>query len=516
MQEVESFTPKKKYMNCKALFGNLALCVFLAGLWCCFLMVSGCAVNPATKRTQFMIVSEEQEFAIGQKVDKQVRETMGVYLELPELRFLVKEVGETIGASSDRPTLIYRIEILDSPDFNAFAVPGGFIYVHRGLLERVNSVDELASVLGHEIAHVAARHSAAQISKAQLMNIGLLGATIATKGVLSDYGQLAQLGGALAFSKFSRDAEREADDLGTKYMAAAGYNPKASLDVMKQIQRLHTREPSLLEIWFMTHPPTSERLANLEREIGQIRSHHPEVFNTPIKRNQFISLLDGLAVGEWNGNEIVTGDRYYNKEHLLSFEIPEGWRIQINSDRVTALFADPEREFDGFFTIDPLPFQKSTQEYFQDFEKQIKRFGLKREKETPTHRTLRHGALAAVYSGHDQTRGPILAQGIAFVKGATGYSFVGSSKKEDFEVFQPLLESMIESLRFISQKEASELEPPRLRIHEVKKGETWASVTEKYFNSSRGKEALAEYNGFVPSHNPAAGILIKIPPSLRF
>ena len=109
-----------------------------------------------------------------------------------------------------------------------------------------------------------------------------------------------------------------------------------------------------------------------------------------------------------------------------------------------------------------------------------------------------------------------MAEGIAFVKGAMGYSFVGSSKRDDFEAFQSAFESMIESLRFISPKEASELEPPRMRIHEVETGETWASVTEKYFPSSQGKEKLAEYNGLETSQELTSGFLLKIPPSLRF
>ena len=271
-----------------------------------------------------------------------------------------------------------------------------------------------------------------------------------------------------------------------------------------------------METWFLTHPPVTERLDNLNSEIDRLRSEQPGALDLPIRRNQYVRLLDGLAVGEWNGNEIVTGDRYYNKEYLLSFEIPEGWRVRINSDRFTVLFAHPKKEFDGLLNIEPLQVQKSTQEYFQDFEQQMKQFGLRKAKEVPTRRALRHGALAGIYSGHDQTRGPIMAEGIAFVKGPNGYYFIGSSKKDDFEAFQPLLESMIESLQFISQKEASELEPPRLRIHEVETGETWASVTEKYFPSSQGMGKLAEYNGLEISPELTPGFLLKIPPSLRF
>ncbi|MCD6353869.1 MAG: M48 family metalloprotease [Proteobacteria bacterium] len=463
-----------------------------------------------------MIVSEEKEFKIGQKVDKQVREEMDVYLELPELRSLVKKVGENIGGNSDRPNLIYRIEIIDSPDFNAFAVPGGFVYVYRGLLERMNSVDDLASVLGHEIGHVAARHSAAQISKNQLMNIGLIGLSVATKGAVQNYGQFINIGAALAFNKFSRDDEREADYFGMKYMTLAGYNPKASIDVMKQIKRLETKEPTTVEGWFMTHPPTAERLMNLNHEIEEIRLEQVEALDRPLQRNQYVKLLDGLVVGEWNGNELIRGDRYYNKEFLLSLKMPAGWRARINSKDYTAVFANPKKEFIAYFDIEPLRTRTTTTDYFKDFDKQLKGFGLRKVKDVSTDRVLAHGALMSVYSGYDRSGGSIMVEGIAFVKDADGYSLIGSCKKGDFEEFRLQLESMVESLQFIPQREADQFEPPRLRIHTVKKGETWESITQKYFNSPEGKEKLAEYNGFEDFQEPPSGILIKIPPSLRF
>jgi len=236
------------------------LSTLVSGLFLIYFSFSGCAVNPVTGKTQFMTVSEEREFSMGQQVDKQVREEMGFYLEDQELRSLVKEVGRSISQHTARAkNLNYRFEIVDSPDFNAFALPGGFVYVQRGLLEKINSADELASVLGHEITHVDARHSAAQISKVELLNIGLLAANIATQGAVQQFGDLVNIGAVLTLNKFSRDAEREADHYGTIYMTKAGYNPKASLDVMQQIQRIQLREPTSVETWFMTHPPTSER-----------------------------------------------------------------------------------------------------------------------------------------------------------------------------------------------------------------------------------------------------------------
>ena len=183
----------------KILAQNFYLSILVAGLFLISCAFSGCAVNPVTGRTQLMTVSEEREFSIGQEVDKQVREEMGVYLEVPELRSLVKEVGGGISQHTARAkNLNYRFEIVDSPDFNAFALPGGFVYVHRGLLERVNSTDELASVLGHEIGHVDARHSAAQISKVELLNIGLLAANVATQGAMQPLGEFSQCRGRVS------------------------------------------------------------------------------------------------------------------------------------------------------------------------------------------------------------------------------------------------------------------------------------------------------------------------------
>ena len=258
---------------------------FIPGILLCLFIFNGCALNPATGQHEFMMVSEGQEFEIGKKLDKQVREEMGVYLELPQLRSLVKETGETLGRKSDRPGLVYRVEVIDSPDFNAFAVPGGFVYVNRGLLEKMNSLDELAFVMGHEIAHVAARHSASQMSKAQLMNLGLIGLTAGTGGAAQDYGQLINMGAALAFNKFSRDDEREADHFGLNYMIRAGYNPKAALSSIEQMQRLETRAPTSMEAWFQTHPPTSERLENIHKEIDALPAGQRSALERPVKRS---------------------------------------------------------------------------------------------------------------------------------------------------------------------------------------------------------------------------------------
>jgi len=489
---------------------------FVPGILLYLFILNGCALNPATGQREFMMVSEGQEFEIGKNLDKQVREEMGVYLELPQLRSLVKETGETLGRKSDRPGLVYRVEVIDLPDYNAFAIPGGFVYVNRGLLEKMNSLDELAFVMGHEIAHVAARHSASQMSKAQLVNLGLIGLTVGTGGAAQDYGQLINMGAALAFNKFSRDDEREADHFGLNYMIRAGYNPKAALSSIEQMQRLETRAPTTMVAWFQTHPPTSERLENIHKEIDALPAGQQPALERPVKRNQFIAMLDGLAVGKWNGNELVRGNRYYNKAFLISMEIPQSWHVQIHSKPNTALFIQPKKGFYAFFDIEALRSKKTSAQYFREFESKINQFGARKIEGLSKKRALKHGALSGVYGAYDQSSGPVLLEGLAFARGAYGYSLLGISKQEDFKTLQPAIESIMNGLRFISRGQAAQLDPPRLRIQKVVRGETWSGITRKYFGTSREWKKLAAYNGFETEGGLSQGTLLKIPPSLRF
>ncbi len=473
-----------------------------------------CAVNPVTKKRQLMLVSEEEEFKIGRDAAKQVEEEMGIYLELPRLRALVKKVEENIGKHSDRPNLIYRTEIVDTPDFNAFALPGGFIFVHRGLLARINSIDELAAVLGHETTHVAARHSAAQISKQKIVNLLLFGVNIATGGAVQNYGQFINLGLVLAFNKFSRDCERQADHYGLIYMTRAGYNPLAFLSVLKQIKRLEAREPSIFEVWFMTHPPTDERIKLAEEELKELRRTCPKCFKRPIRRNEYIAALDGLAMGERTNNELVLKDRYYNKQYCFSIKIPYGWFVRLRSKYATAIFLNSKKQFSAFLDVDPLMKRMSSEDYHKKNKKQLLRYGLIKLQDLKVK--MPYGAMASIFKGFDRSRGEITAELISFVKGENGYRLIGSSRKEDFPELQKALTEMINGWEFLKPEEAMKLQPLRLRIHKVCKGETWKSITVKYYGSDIGSTKLAEFNGFDKGEEPPAGILIKIPPTLRF
>ena len=182
--------------------------------------IVACAVNPVTGKKELMLYSEGQEIELGKQTDAEVAATYGVYDD-PALQSYIGQLGQSLAAKGQRPGLPWRFTVLDSPVVNAFAVPGGAVYVTRGILALMSSEAELAAVLGHEIGHVNARHSMSQMSKQQMAQLGLvLGSVVSQE--FAKYAGLAGTGLQVLFLKYSRDNENQADALGVEYSRAAG------------------------------------------------------------------------------------------------------------------------------------------------------------------------------------------------------------------------------------------------------------------------------------------------------
>jgi len=237
-----------------------------------FLAFSGCAINPVTGKKQVVLMSEQQELELGKAyypITTQLSEG-----ELPhrDAQMLVTRVGMKMARASERPNLPWEFNVVDSNEPNAYALPGGKLSITRGLISKMESEDQLASVLGHEIGHVTARHSVVSASRQQLLglllNVG--GAVLQTQGVPGAGAiELAgQVGAALLTTKYSRDQERQADELGFKYMTAAGYNPRAFVETFQILAAAAKREPSKFENLFASHPMTSERIATAEQRLA--------------------------------------------------------------------------------------------------------------------------------------------------------------------------------------------------------------------------------------------------------
>src|SRR2546423_1096942 len=225
----------------------------------------GCATNPATGARQFMLVSESQEIAMGRDYDKQVVASIGLYADSALQRY-IQQFGMRLAATSERPNLPWTFHVVDDPVVNAFALPGGFIYVTRGILAHLNSEAGLAGVVGHEIGHVTARHSASQMTKQQLAQVGLVVGSIAS----SEFGRYAGLASqalGVLFLKYSRDNERQADDLGLRYMRRVNYDPREMPHVFEMLTRVsQTQGGGRVPEWLAPHPRPQNRGARTRQQ----------------------------------------------------------------------------------------------------------------------------------------------------------------------------------------------------------------------------------------------------------
>ena len=216
-------------------------------------------------------VSTQQEVELGANYASQINNQLPMVTD-PEIVRYINLLGDSIAELSDERNLDWHFYVVDSREVNAFAVPGGFIYVNRGLIERTTKMSQLAGVLGHEIGHVIERHSVKQMQKAQGANMGLTLACVLTRVCESGVTQAAvQVGGGALFASFSRSDEAEADQVGIEYVTRAGIDPRGIPEMFRILIRERDNQPSGgIDAWFRTHPMEEDRVAATERAIARI------------------------------------------------------------------------------------------------------------------------------------------------------------------------------------------------------------------------------------------------------
>lgn len=315
-------------MNPKTSLKILVSIVFVAIL----VWAISCAVNPVTGKREFMLLTQSDEIALGQQTDQEIVATYGLY-EDPQLLGYVSSVGKKLGSLSHRPNLTYQFRILDSPVINAFAVPGGYIYVTRGILSYLNDEAELAGVLGHEIGHVTARHSAAQYSRAQLAQLGL-GIGFMVSETFRKYAGLAQFGVGMLFLRFSRDNERQADALGVEYSSKGGWDANHMANFFVTLERLNPGEDrSGLPGWFSTHPNPPDRIAAIKKDAQKWQSQLAGT-QFAVNHDQYLQKVDGVLYGEDPRQGYVEGNTFYHPQLKFQFPVPAGWQLNNTPSQV--------------------------------------------------------------------------------------------------------------------------------------------------------------------------------------
>ncbi len=283
----------------------------------------GCTINPATGQRQLTLVSESQELEMGRQYDRQMVAELGLYGG-QGLQEYVQQLGSRLAARSERPDLDWRFRVVDDPAVNAFALPGGYVYITRGILAYLDNEAELAAILGHEIGHVTARHSVSQMSKQQLAGVLFGVGAVAAPEIMRDYGQLAQTAGGLLFLKFSRDDERQADELGLRYLDRLGYDPRAMPEVFDMLARVgEVSGGQRLPGWQSTHPIPENREAWARQAVAELGG---DFGDRPLGREEYLARLDGMVFGEDPREGYFEGSRFFHPEMKFQLRFPEGWK----------------------------------------------------------------------------------------------------------------------------------------------------------------------------------------------
>ena len=291
-----------------------------------YFLFSSCVRNPVTGKRDLMLMSEGQEIAMGKQSDPEIQSFFGIY-EDKDLQKFIKEKGQAMAKVSHRPDLPYEFKVVDSPVVNAFAVPGGFIYFTRGIMAHFNNEAEFAGVLGHEIGHVTARHSAKQYSKAMLAQVGMVAGMVISPE-FRQFADLANTGVSLLFLKFGRDAESQSDRLGVEYSTQIGYDAQEMAGFFNTLKRLQEQRGGEAVPTFMsTHPHPQDRF-NKVTKLAEKWQQKANLTNPEINRESYLRMIDGLIYGEDPKQGFVENNIFYHPVMKFQFPLPRDWSFQ--------------------------------------------------------------------------------------------------------------------------------------------------------------------------------------------
>ncbi len=295
------------------------------------LATAGCATNPVTGQREFSLVTSAQEEQIGREGYQAVVAEYGVYRD-SALQAYVDTVGLKLARVSHLPRATWTFTVLDDPVVNAFAMPGGYIYVTRGILVHLNSEAQLAGVLGHEIGHVTARHSAQRITQQQLAGLGLGVASIVSHG-FQRYSQAAETALGLMFLKYGRDDENQADELGVQYATAAGYDPREIPATYAMLKRVSDRAGQRLPTFLSTHPDPGSREERTRALAQQAAAGKPGL---AVRSRDYLKRQDGVVFGVDPRQGYFEENRYYHPALGFQMTFPAGWSHQDSRRAIVA------------------------------------------------------------------------------------------------------------------------------------------------------------------------------------
>jgi predicted Zn-dependent protease len=428
------------------------------------LATAACAINPVTGRRQLALISEGQEVAMGRAAAAEVRQAIGL-VDDRGLQNYVAATGLALAKASERPHLPWSFQVVDDPTPNAFALPGGFIFVTRGLLNLMDSQAELAVVLGHEIGHVTARHSVTAISRQQLAQLGLgLGAIFVPS--VQPFGDAIGAGLGLLFLKHGRDAERQADELGIRYAGGHRFDVREGVDVFEALRRAGDEQRSALPSWLSTHPAPEQRAEALQKQLNLVGA----LTGTIVDRSEYLDQIDGLVYGANPRQGFFRGQTFYHPDLRFQVTLPPGWEGQNLTQAVQAM--SPRRDAALVLTLSPATSptaaarQMSAQSGIRVLQRSAERIG----------------GLSAVVSAFDAaTEGGVVRGLVAHIAhGGRVYELLGYGPIDRFASSSHEIEAALGSFARVTDRSILSVQPRRVDVIRLPRTMTLAEFARAY------------------------------------
>jgi predicted Zn-dependent protease len=470
--------------------------LFLVLLTAC--VNAACATNPVTGKRQMSLLSEAEELAIGQQQDAEIRREMGVYDD-PELQRYVNDIGQQLARVSHRPNLPWTFTVVDSPAINAFALPGGYIYLTRGILAYLDDESELSGVLGHEIGHVTARHAAQAYTRQAQAGIGLAILSIFVPST-APFADLGATGLSVLFLRHGREAELEADRLGVEYGSGAGYDPSGVPRFLATLARVDALSERGVPNWLSTHPDPGSRVVKAEPVAGKFVSAEAKALN----RDQYLERIKGLVFGDRPEDGIVRANAFLHPLLRLGVTFPDGWELTNTPSAVLA--QEPGTEH--FMVLQEV--EQPRGRSIGDTAVAAMRSAGYTVVDGRVDKINGHDAHIGLYRGNAKDVGKVLMRAAHIAIGRQLYVVAGFAPEKEFERVDKDILSAVQTFRQLSAAEASRIQPNRLDFYVVKTGDSWQSIAARQGRNFVSAATLAIMNDREVNVQPQAGDRIKI------
>ncbi|HEX2450407.1 MAG TPA: M48 family metalloprotease [Gemmatimonadales bacterium] len=442
-------------------------------------LAAACATNPVTGKSELSLVSESQEIQIGKEEAQKVAQSIGYYDDAA-VQSYVAGIGQRLAAASERPQLPWEFHVVEDASVNAFALPGGFIFVTRGLMSSITNEAELASVIGHEIAHVTHRHSVQQISRAQVAQIGLVAGSVLSSTV-AQYGGLLGQGLGVLFLKYGRDAELEADQSGFRYALNDRYDVRQMINMFEVLQGVsNLSDAGKLPEWLSTHPDPGNRIEATTRRLDTL-SLPP---NLKVNREEYLQRIARMPYGDDPRQGFFRGSRFLHPALRFQLELPDGWPAQNMPSAVVAVSPNKDAIVQLGLAGNVEPTQAARQFLSQE--------GI-RAGQSSTE-SVNGNPAATSYFAAQTEQGEIRGL-VSFVSyRGTTYGIMGYTAASALSQYDGTFKNVIRSFRSLDDPSALNVQPARIELVQVDRPMTVTEFNQRYPSPIRIEE-LALING---------------------